>query len=93
MKKLKDGIDAVSSWMGLPDKTIYPNEMATAQAARRSVVLRKNLKQGEPVKFEYLDWLRPGDGIPPDQTNNVTGKIANTDLQAGTVLTWDVLGA
>lgn len=91
LKKLKEGIAEVSSWLGRQNKKVLPSEEGTAMAARRSVVLKKDIKQGEPVELSFLDWLRPGDGISPDQTEKVINKKAKTNLAAGTVLTWDML--
>ncbi|WP_085906787.1 N-acetylneuraminate synthase family protein [Kiloniella majae] len=93
LKQLKKGIDEVSSWLGLQNKKILPSEEATALAARRSIVLKEDVKQGAAITFSSLDWLRPGDGISPDQTDNVINKKAKSDLAAGTVLTWDMVEA
>lgn len=93
LKALSEGIKQVSQWLGRREKMILVHEEDTAAAARRSVVLRAELKKGEKITQDHLDWLRPGDGISPDQTDKVIGTAAKSDLAAGTVLSWDMLGA
>ncbi len=92
LRKLSDGIKAVSLWLGRQEKMILPSESATAKAARRSIVLRNNLNAGDIISLENLDWLRPGGGICPDQTKAVVGKKIKSDMPAGTVVSWDMLG-
>jgi sialic acid synthase SpsE len=55
-------------------------------AARRSIVLNRDFKAGESIRFEDLSWLRPGGGISPGNEHLIIGKKVNTDLLKGTTL-------
>ena len=44
----------------------------------------------ENINFKSL---RPGGGIEPKYINNVQNRVAVKNLERGTLLTWDMLGA
>lgn len=56
---------------------------------RRSIVLTKNLKKGECVTSEMIDFKRPGTGISPEYSNVVIGRKAASDLLADYPIKWE----
>ena len=55
-------------------KTPSENELETRKAARKSVVVTKNLQAGHILSVDDLDIKRPGDGILPKYIDMLYGK-------------------
>jgi N-acetylneuraminate synthase len=49
---------------------------------RRSIVLKANLKEGERITREMIDFKRPGEGIAPENIEWVVGRVAKTEIKA-----------
>ena len=47
---------------------------------RRSIVLTKDLKKGDIIKDEDIDYKRPGGGFSPEMTEFIVGRTLNKDL-------------
>lgn len=47
---------------------------------RRSIVATREIKKGETIELQDLDFKRPGTGIAPEQLNFVIGRIAKIDI-------------
>jgi pseudaminic acid synthase len=58
---------------------------------KRSVYVSADIKAGESFTKENLRVIRPGNGMAPKYYEEILGKVAKTDLKAGTPLTWDLL--
>lgn len=50
------------------------------QEFRRSIVLTREMKQGEKIKEKDIDYKRPGTGLPPGETRFVVGRTVASDL-------------
>ncbi len=69
-------------------------ERNTAQVARRSVVLAKDVRAGERLVAEDLAMRRPASGIAPAEAERVLGMRLAADGKRGQVLNWsDLTGA
>ena len=77
--------------LGSPDKTVLPCEEVPRREARRSLVLTRDVREGEVIRAEDLMPKRPGTGISPRFTDVVAGRRAARDLAEDTVLTWDMI--
>ncbi|PWG82339.1 pseudaminic acid synthase [Pararcticibacter amylolyticus] len=58
---------------------------------KRSIYVSKDIKKGEAFSEDNLKVIRPAIGLPPKFIDSVIGKTANTDLKAGTPLSWENL--
>lgn len=58
---------------------------------KRSIFVSRDVKAGDVFSEDNLRIIRPGTGLPPRLWDSIVGKKANTDLKAGTPLTWDNL--
>ena len=56
-------------------KGIYQSEKKNTINFRRSIVAKKNLKKGQLIEKDLIDFKRPGDGIPPKDYKNNWKKI------------------
>lgn len=54
---------------------------------RRSIVLTRDIKKGETIQEEDIDYKRPGGGFNPDMTEYVIGRKAKTNLMYDKILT------
>jgi N-acetylneuraminate synthase len=83
-------------WQALGDgvKRIEENEREAAVIQRRSLYYTKDLEAGTILRREDLFPLRPmkEDGIPPYETDRVTGEELVTDVKADTAVKWEDLG-
>lgn len=54
---------------------------------RRSIVLTRDIKKGEVITYEDIDYKRPGGGFDPDMTDFIIGRTVNKDLEFDHILT------
>ena len=54
---------------------------------RRSIVLTREMKKGEIIQEEDIDYKRPGGGFDPDMTDFIVGRTVNKDLKFDHILT------
>ena len=66
-------------------------EIDTANVARKSIFARRDLRRGECIKADDLDFRRPGTGIGADRADALVGRVMAVDLRAGDILSWDDL--
>ena len=57
------------------------------QEFRRSIVITRDMKKGEIISYEDIDYKRPGTGIKPEMTDFVIGRTVNKDLKYDHILT------
>ena len=67
------------------------SEDESRKNARRSLVLKGNIKKGEVLTYDKLTWKRPASGISPLEIDKVIGKKVVSDLRDDTILQWDYL--
>jgi N,N'-diacetyllegionaminate synthase len=78
---------------GLGSGAKYPvaSEAAVARVARKSLVAARAIPAGTVLGPEMIVIRRPGTGLAPDQLASVIGKRTVVDVQAGTLLTREML--
>lgn len=59
--------------------------------ASKSIVLTTNLRAGESIQEQHLGAKRPGSGICPSEKTKIIGMRLISDVNADTVLTWEML--
>jgi len=92
LAEMVQGIRVLEAAMGDGKKEPAPSEMDTAVAARRSLVIVRDLKAGSRLTEGDIALLRPGNGLSPLMKSFVVGKRILRDLEAGTVLQAEMLG-
>jgi len=53
---------------------------------RRSIVITREMKQGDVIRIEDIDYKRPGGGFDPDMTEFLVGRTLNKDLKDDHIL-------
>ncbi len=86
--RLVQGVRRVSAMLGDGIKTPHEEERNTAEVARRSVVAAVDVPAGTVLSLDMLACRRPATGIRPKDLRQVVGRVAASDLAAGTVLQW-----
>ncbi len=77
--------------LGSAEKTVFDCEIVSRREARRSLVLTRNMKEGEIIKKDDLMPKRPGIGISPEYAEIVVGRKVTRNLEEDTILTWDMV--
>ena len=54
---------------------------------RRSIVITRDMKKGEVIQEEDIDYKRPGGGFDPEMTDFIIGRTVNKDLNNDYILT------
>ncbi len=54
---------------------------------RRSIVITRDMKKGDVIKIEDIDYKRPGGGFDPDMTEFLVGRTVCRDLDYDYILT------
>ena len=89
MKKITEGSKIVYQLLGNFKRTVSKAEEEKKKVFRRSIVLNKNLKEGDIIKEEDISLKRPGTGFSPDEIKFVIGKKLKRDFEADHLLTKD----
>jgi N-acetylneuraminate synthase len=59
---------------------------------RRSLYVTSDIKAGEALSRANIRSVRPGNGLPPAELDNVLGKVATRDIARGEPLDWSMVG-
>jgi N-acetylneuraminate synthase len=85
------GIRTIRSALGDGVKLPHPDELQTAQVARRSIVAVRDLQAGATIAPDDVAILRPGTGLPPHMLDFVVGCRVGRAVAANSPLTIDDL--
>ena len=85
MKIIVDGSKRINEAMGSFRITATETD-EKKQEFRRSIVLARDMKKGEVIKYTDIDYKRPGTGIKPEMTDFVIGRMINKDLKYDHIL-------
>lgn len=85
------GIRVVEVAMGHGRKEPAPCEASASAVARKSLVAARDIPAGTTLTEELIAIKRPGTGLPPAMLSQVVGRIARTDIAAGSLLNPEML--
>jgi len=83
--------DQASLLLGDVEKKVYDCEAPARIHARRSLVAADRIAKGTLLTESLLIAKRPGHGISPARIDEILGRPVPVDIEADTVLTWDLL--
>jgi len=72
-------------------KRVMKSESENHRLARRSIHARVLIPQGTRIELHMLCVKRPALGIDPREIDRVVGRVARTDIQEDTWITWDMV--
>lgn len=83
LTQLVDRIRTVSLMLGTGEKKVGLSELGMEPLIRRSIVAAKNLPDGHLLSRDDLTWLRPGNGLPPGQEEQLVGHVLKRPVTMG----------
>lgn len=86
MREIVDNAERVSNALGSFRITAVESDEKKKEF-RRSIVLSREMKKGEVISHEDIDYKRPGGAFNPDMTEFVVGRTVNKDLKFDHILT------
>lgn len=84
-------IREVETAMGSPRRLMTPPERQKSMAVRRSCYYARDIRAGEVVTEEMIEFRRPGYGIPPLSLDKIVGRRVTADHAAGSLIQWSDL--
>lgn len=91
MKLIVDAVRQFERMRGDGVKVPAASEAVTRRNNRKSIVLERAIRAGEPLTANHLAVKRPGYGIPPKYLDELVGRSVRRDLGADEVLSWEDL--
>lgn len=82
-RKLVSAIRNIEKALGNGIKKPSASEMKNIKVVRKSIVAKRDIKEGEVFSEENLTTLRPAEGISPMRWNEVIGRVAKRDFIKG----------
>lgn len=86
MKKFVKSIRDIEIALGSSRRVLSEDERRISWNTRRSIVLKKDVKKGDVVEKNTLDYTRPGTGIEPCMTDIILEKKFTKELSKGSKL-------
>lgn len=85
MQVIVEGADRIHTALGSFRITAMESDERRREF-RRSIVLTRDMKKGETIKEEDIDFKRPGSGLEPGMSEFVIGRTVNRDLKYDHIL-------
>lgn len=73
---------------GITERNVGSQETEKSDFFRRSIVLTRDMVEGETITLPDLDFKRPGTGITPNDAETVLGRKLNRNIAYDHVLRW-----
>jgi sialic acid synthase SpsE len=68
---------------------LSPSEVKATESGRKSIVASRKIMMNQVISRNDLAFKRPGNGIPPNQLNDIVGKTTNTDFEQDDQITME----
>ncbi|MBF0118020.1 MAG: N-acetylneuraminate synthase family protein [Desulfobacterales bacterium] len=86
LKELVQAVRRAEIFIGRAVRERGPTESKMLNLMRRSIAAAVDIPAGIPVKREWLTWLRPAWGIPPERINEIIGVPLVRNIKAGSLI-------
>ncbi|CZF79910.1 Pseudaminic acid synthase [Grimontia celer] len=84
--------DTEAAWQSLGQAGYQLKEAEKGNVQfRRSLYVAQDIKKGETLNSDNVRSVRPGFGLAPKHYDAVMGRIALSDIPAGTALNWELI--
>jgi len=91
LKKFLGKVEKLPALIGELTKSALVSEESSRLHARRSLVVKRNIREGGKIELSDITWKRPAHGISPKDIDDVVGKRASRDLIEDEILHWEML--
>lgn len=82
-KKMVEAIRALEKALGDGQKKVEASEKETVIIQRRGIYAKHDIKEGQEITKEYIEFLRPALHLKPYQAKEILGKKAKRTIGAG----------
>lgn len=89
LKRMVRSIRNIEEAFGDGIKMCNASEENTKRVARKSIVAKTNLKKGQKLSFDNIDFKRPEMGMKPVYASIIVGKKLTRDLDKDELITFD----
>jgi len=89
LKKMVEKIRKVEMMLGSFEKVPTESEKEIMKLIRKSIVAKRDIKNGETIEKEMLVIKRPGTGIEPKFIDETLGKKAKKAIGKDEIIKWD----
>lgn len=90
-KELSTEIRRLEILLGTEEKKVQSSEACLKPEVRRSLAAARKITKGTVVRHEDIIWIRPGNGIPAGQENQIIGKTLKIDLEQGDLFSYTII--
>jgi sialic acid synthase SpsE len=91
LKEYVQNIRGIEQALGFGTVKPTDEEVNMRKIARRSIVASKNIANGEIISREYIDFKRPGNGLPPKFLSYILGKKSIMNINKNEQITFEKL--
>jgi len=85
------GRDRIHAALGSARRTVGNRELERRDEYRRSIVAARDIKVGQLITEDAIDFRRPGTGISPDMARFIVGMVAVRDIAVDRLISFDDL--
>ena len=94
LASLVSAVREAETYLGSRDRRRGPAELNNLANMRRSLGAAVDIPAGQPIRDDWVTFLRPAQGLGPDDFSSLIGKRLNRSVQAGDlILPEDVEGS
>lgn len=83
LKEMVRQVRLVEKMLGAQEKMVTESELKNRSVARKSLILAREVSQGQPLKLSDFTAQRPGDGLSPMDVWDYIGTKAPRDFDKG----------
>ena len=87
---LKHSLQSIYASIGIPTLDLSKSAK-NSFSGRRSLYAVEEIKKGEKFTFDNIKSIRPCYGMHPKYLNEIVGKKASLDIEAGTRMQWSLI--
>jgi N-acetylneuraminate synthase len=85
------GRDRIDAALGTTRRVVGSRELARRDEYRRSIVAARDIRAGEVITEDAIDFRRPGTGLDPFMADIIVGMVASRAIAADTLISLDDL--
>ena len=90
-KKMVDGMRMMEKALGDGQKRVLDSEKETIIIQRRGIYAKQEIKEGEEVTYDKIEFLRPALYLRPPKVDTILGKKAKYTIEAGSPIKPDMV--
>jgi N,N'-diacetyllegionaminate synthase len=84
-------IRRAEAMLGVGGKRVLDIEEDVRRVSRQSLVMKSDVPAGQTVSAAHLTVQRPGTGVPAAEIDRFAGRVAQRELRAGELASWDMV--